>query len=54
MWAWLDRVSNESHQSHRTAGYYHLGYVAVYGLLVALYLGAMSFHWRATKRHWKE
>lgn len=54
MWKWLDRISDESHESHAVAARYHLGYVVVYGVLVALYLGAMSFHWSATKRHWRE
>jgi hypothetical protein len=53
MFRWLDRVADESHRSHRVAGTYHLGYVAVYGVLVGLYVAAIAFHLAATRRHYR-
>ena len=51
MFAWLDRISDESHQSHRTAARYHMAYVVTYGALIGLYVGAIAFHWAAAARH---
>ena len=54
MFHWLDRLSDESHASHRTAAHYHMWYVVTYGALIGLYVGAIAFHWAAARRHRKD
>ena len=51
MFAWLDRLADESHRSETVAGRWHRGHALAYWILIAGYVCMSAWHLAAAARH---